>query len=67
MAGRGIVVRCPACLPWAGRISRANGSRLAWSPEATYVGYRVVPTFLAVKAPPPTCPNCGTRLERRSP
>ncbi len=61
-SGGNSIVRCPRCRPIATKITRTNGARLGWQPEALYVGYLVIPKHGVYRKPPADCPSCGSLL-----
>ena len=54
---------CPRCRPIGSKVTRADGTRLGWVPEALYVGYLIARGFH--KQPPKRCPACDSELEVR--
>jgi rubrerythrin len=57
------VIVCPRCKPIGNRITRLDGARIGWVPEALYVGY-LVAAHKGYKKPPSVCPTCASPLEK---
>jgi hypothetical protein len=57
------VFRCPHCKPIGTKVTRLDGARIGWVPEALYVGYLVM-AHKGYKKPPSICPACASPLEK---
>jgi hypothetical protein len=54
--------RCPSCRPIAEKVTRPDGAKTGWQPEATYVGFLRTDAYEGYKKAPATCPECGSDL-----